>query len=92
MVNHYYLRFDPKLGHVTCAISHIPCACVTCTLMLDQPWISGIPFKKSCYQPVTDCIYWTVLVSYKNCNIIHLTPKSTPFEEFDEIHKVVLDG
>ena len=28
----------------------------------------------------------------KNCNIIELTPKPTPFEAFDDIHKVVLDG
>ena len=32
-----------------------------------------------------------ILVSYKNWNIIELTPKSTPFEAFDEIHKVFLD-
>ena len=25
-------------------------------------------------------------------NIIELKPKSTPFEAFDEIHKVVIDG
>ena len=31
-------------------------------------------------------------MSYKNWNIIELTPKSTPFEAFDEIQKVVLDG
>ena len=30
--------------------------------------------------------------SYKNCNIIHLTPKPIPFEAFDEIHQVVLYG
>ena len=30
--------------------------------------------------------------SHKNCNIFHLTPKSTPSEAFDEIHQVVLDG
>ena len=29
--------------------------------------------------------------SYNNWNIIELTPKSTTFEAFDEIHKVVLD-
>ena len=29
---------------------------------------------------------------YKNWNIIHLTPKSIPFEAFDEIHQVVLEG
>ena len=29
--------------------------------------------------------------SYKNWNIIDLTPKSTYFEAFDEIHQVVLD-
>ena len=30
--------------------------------------------------------------SYNNWNIIRLTPKSTLFEAFDEIKKVVLDG
>ena len=39
----YHSRFDPKLGHGICAIFRIPCACVACTSMLDQPWISGIP-------------------------------------------------
>ena len=29
--------------------------------------------------------------SYKNCNIIHITPKSTPFEALNEMHQVVLD-
>ena len=29
--------------------------------------------------------------SYKNWNIINLTPKSTYFESFDEIHQVVLE-
>ena len=28
---------------------------------------------------------------YKNWNFIELTSKSTPFEVFDDIHKVVLD-
>ena len=61
--------------------------------MLEKPWISCIPSKKqACYQPVTNCTYWPVLGSYKNLNIIELTPKSTPFEEFDEIHQVVIDG
>ena len=30
--------------------------------------------------------------SYNNWNIIHLTPKLTHFEAFDEINQVVLDG
>ena len=60
--------------------------------MLYKPWISGIPSKKQARcQPVTNCNYWPVLGSYKNWNIIELTPKSTPFEAFDEIHKVVID-
>ena len=47
--------------------------------------------KQARYQPVTDCTYWPVLGSYNNWNIIQLTPKSTPFEEFDEIHQIVID-
>ena len=39
---HYHLRFDPNIGHGICANLSIPCACVACTSMLDQPWISGI--------------------------------------------------
>ena len=60
--------------------------------MIDQPYSSDIPFKKTLYQPVIDCTYWPVLVSYDNWNIIEITPKSTPFEAFDELHQVVLDG
>ena len=82
----YHLRFDPKLGHDICVILRIPSACVACTPMIDQPWISGIQLKKSRYQPVTDYTYWSVLGSYNNWNIINLTPKSTPFEEFDDMH------
>ena len=60
--------------------------------MLDKPWISSIPPKEqACYQPVTNCTYWKVLDLYNNWNIIELTPKSTPFEAFCEIHQVVLD-
>ena len=29
--------------------------------------------------------------SYSNWNINHITPKSAPFESFDEINQVVLD-
>ena len=55
---HYYLRFDPKLGHGICVIIRIPRACVACKSMPDQTWIYGITSnKKSRYQPITDCTY-----------------------------------
>ena len=74
-------------------ILRIPCACVEFTSMLDKPWIYGIKSTKQArYQPVIIFNYWSVLGSYKNCNIIHVTPKSIPYEAFDEIHQVVLDG
>ena len=38
----YHIRFDPNLGNGICAICRIPCACVACTSMLDQPWIYGV--------------------------------------------------
>ena len=41
--NNYHLRFDPNLGHGICAILKIPCACIACTSMFDQPCIYGIP-------------------------------------------------
>ena len=39
---HYHIHFDPKIGHDTCEISHIPSDYSLCTYMLDQPWESGI--------------------------------------------------
>ena len=33
-----------------------------------------------------------MLVTFNNCNIIQFTNKITPSEDFDDIHKVVLDG
>ena len=72
---HNHLYFDPKLGNGICEIFRIPCACVGCTSMLEKPWIYGILSKKQArYQPVTNCTYWPVLVSYNNWNIIELTP------------------
>ena len=90
---HYHLRFDPKIVHGICVICHIPCACVVCTSILYKPWIYGIPSNKQArYQPFAKFNYWPVMGSYNNWNIIELIPKSTPFEPFDEIHKVFLDG
>ena len=60
--------------------------------MLDKTWIPGLtPEKQPRYQPVTDCYYWPVLGSFNNWNIIILSHKSTTSEDFEEIHKVVLD-
>ena len=71
----------------------MPCVCVACTSILDKHWTSGITSKKKlCHQPVTNCTYWTVLSSFNICNIIQLLQKSTPFQEFEEKHKVVIDG
>ena len=55
-----------QTGFMLCTIRRIPFACLACTSMLDQPWISGIPQKQARYQPVTGCTYWPVLVSYNN--------------------------
>ena len=48
--------------------------------------------KQARYQSVANCTFWPVLGSYKNWNIIELTPRSITFEAFDDIHKVFLDG
>ena len=61
--------------------------------MMDKHWISGIPSdKQERYKPVTKCNYWPVLGPFNNWNIIQLSQKSTPYDAFDEIHQVVLDG
>ena len=56
---HYHLRFGPKLGMRVCAICRIPCVCVTCTSMLDKPWMSVMSLdKQERYKPVNKCTYW----------------------------------
>ena len=53
--NHYHMRFDTKLGHVTCKICCITCACTAYTSILDQPWFPDIPSNQQLrYQPVQD--------------------------------------
>ena len=90
---YYHFRFDPKLGMVICAIFRIPCSCVEYTLMLDKPWISGIPqYKQDIYKHLINCAYWPVLGPFNNWNIMQLSQKSTPYDMFDEIHQVVFDG
>ena len=93
MSKHYLLCFDPKLGNGVCAIPHISRARVSCTSMLDTPWIYGIPSdKQEHYKPVTKCTYWKFLGPFNNWNIIQLSHKSTPYDAFDKIHQVVIDG
>ena len=93
LFKNYHICFDPNLGHGICEIHRIPCACVACISMPDQPWIFVVrSTKQARYQAVVNCTYWSVLSPYNNWNIIHLTPKSIPCEAFDEINQVVLDG
>ena len=48
--NNYYMYFDPKQGHVTCAICCIPCACPPCTTTLYKLWATGVPpHQQPCY-------------------------------------------
>ena len=76
--NHQHMRFDTKIGHVTCAIRRIPCDCTSCTYVLDQPWVTGMPaHKQPLYQPIQNFTYWSVLGSFKNWNIQTLSHKTT---------------
>ena len=43
---HSNIHFGPKLGHCICATRRIPCACVRCASMWDEPWIYGITSKR----------------------------------------------
>ena len=45
-----------------------------------------------CYQHGVDCIYWSVLFSFNNWNIIQFINKTTSIEDFGTVHELVLDG
>ena len=54
----YNVFFDPKLSHEKCDICRIPCACMYCTTILDQPWVTGMePKIQPCYRYVLNCTY-----------------------------------
>ena len=60
--------------------------------MLDKPWVIGSdPTRKLRYQPVEYCIFCIVLGSFNNWNMIEYNNKTTTNEEFDAVHKAVLD-
>ena len=40
---HYHFRFGPKLGMGICTSRRIPCACVSCTSIIEKPCVSCIP-------------------------------------------------
>ena len=93
MSKHYHLSFYTKLGMGVCVICRIRCVCVSCTSILDKPWISGISSdKKEHYKHVTKCTGWPVLGAFNYCNIIQFSSKSTSSDTFDEIDQVVLGG
>ena len=87
------MQSDTKLGHVTCAIHLIPCACIKFASRLDKPWVTGLPPQQQPrYQSVIYYKHWTVIYSFNNCNIIKLSHKFTTSEAFEEIHQVFLHG
>ena len=46
--------------------------------MLERLWVIGSdPTRQPRYQPVEDCKYWPVLVSFNNWNSIQFTNKTT---------------
>ena len=54
----YHLGLDPKLGHGTCEMRRISCACISCTTMLNTQWDYDIePNKQTRYQPVVEFTY-----------------------------------
>ena len=79
------------MAYVKFPAYHVP------VLDLHQCWIN-LGFMVFCQRNryatnlSPNCTYWPVLGPYNNWNIIKITPKYISFEEFDEIHKAVLDG
>ena len=39
---HSHMCVNQKLGHGTCAVRLVPCACTQCTSTIDKPWTTGI--------------------------------------------------
>ena len=84
--NTYHVRFGSKLGHGTCELRPIPCACTSGNSILVQPWVAIMPAQRKLhYQPVKYCTYWTVLGSFNICNILQLSHKAKSSEEIEKL-------
>ena len=85
--------FNPKLGHCTCAIRHIPCVDTQHTSTLDKFWTLGIPAQQQLrYQTIKDFMCFPVLDYFNNWYIIQFSHKSTSSEYILKIYQVVLDN
>ena len=66
---------------------------LACTNMLYNTWSPDVYHSQQpCYQPNIDCTYWPVLGYFNDSIIIKFFNKTIFSEEFDEVHKVVMDG
>ena len=66
---------------------------MACANMLENTWDPGADhIQQTHYQAVVDCTYWPMLGSFKKYNTIKFANKTTCSEDFDEVHKVFLDG
>ena len=93
VLTHYHFRADPKLGQGFVAVHRIPCACVACTAQLDKEWLPGIAAKEQPrYASVKLCKYWPVLGKYNDWVIMSFKDKGTTEEEFESVHRFVLNG
>ena len=78
LVKQHNMCFDTKLGHVTCAIPHIPCACTSCISIMDQPWVPSITTQKQrLHRIVQYFTYWLVLGYFKILNFLQLSHMAT---------------
>ena len=85
LIKHYHMHFYPQLGHGTCEIRQIPCACNNHTSTLDKLWNPGVePHQQPRYQPVKYFTYWPVLHSFNNWKIIHFSHKETSSEDLEK--------
>ena len=80
-IKQYHIVFNTKIGHVTCEILHITCACTQCTSTLDKPWTPGVILhQQPNYQPFKYFTHWPVLGYFNNWNIINFSHTATSSE------------
>ena len=61
-------------------------------VMLYNPWAPGAAYAQHPrHQPIFDCTYQSMLVTFNKWNMVKFTNKNTSNEDLDEVHKVVLD-
>ena len=82
----YNFRCDPALGIEKMDCRRIPCACLSCLVILNTPWGIGIADTNQQRYGVNErYIYWRNFIGYNNWRVVDLVTTNVTSEEEEKV-------